>query len=141
LLHDIGQLVLAANLPVDFQAAIGLARDRDIELWRAEMEVLGTDHAEIGACLLAIWGLPGPIVEAVGLHHRPVRLGETGFNPLVAVHAANVWTRAVESGPQREALPQLDLDYLAACDCADRAVMWQHCVTDQVEPVRAAVGF
>jgi HD-like signal output (HDOD) protein len=33
--------------------------------WDAERELFGATHAEVGAWLLGIWGLPVPIVEAM----------------------------------------------------------------------------
>ena len=33
--------------------------------WEVELEVNAVSHAEIGAYLLGIWGMPYPIVEAV----------------------------------------------------------------------------
>ena len=41
-------------------------------------------HAEIGAYLLAIWGLPYAVVEAVAHHHRPTRV-MAGLDSLVAL--------------------------------------------------------
>ena len=34
---------------------------------------VGVTHAELGAFLLGLWGLPFPIVEAVANHHAPLR--------------------------------------------------------------------
>jgi len=39
----------------------------------AENMVLGTDHAEIGALILARWSFPDDIVDAVRWHHNPER--------------------------------------------------------------------
>ncbi len=72
LLHDIGKLVLSQAIAVGQQNAIracilegGLSRSA------AEWQILGTDHAEVGACLLKSWNLPDDVVEAVANHHRP----------------------------------------------------------------------
>jgi hypothetical protein len=50
--------------------------------------VLGASHAEVGAYLLGLWGLPYPIVEAVARHHTPghVRIGK--FDVLAALAVA-----------------------------------------------------
>ena len=40
----------------------------------AEHMTFGTDHAEIGALILAKWSLPLDIVNAVRWHHHPERL-------------------------------------------------------------------
>jgi HD-like signal output (HDOD) protein len=39
----------------------------------AEKSTWGVTHAEIGAFLLGLWGLPFQIVEAVANHHAPER--------------------------------------------------------------------
>ena len=44
--------------------------------------MLGVTHAEIGAYLLGIWGLPYSIVEAVAHHHTPRRVGLGGLDVL-----------------------------------------------------------
>jgi putative nucleotidyltransferase with HDIG domain len=68
LLHDIGWLVLAAQAPERLQAvAAGTGEGRSLE--DVEQEVLGASHAEVGAYLLSLWGLPTTIVEAVAHHH------------------------------------------------------------------------
>lgn len=37
----------------------------------AEVNVIGTTHAGIGAYLLGLWGLPDVILEATAFHHTP----------------------------------------------------------------------
>jgi HD-like signal output (HDOD) protein len=68
LLQDLGQVLLASALPEDFGevvAEVGSAR----ALHEAELEHFGFTHAEVGAYLLALWGLPNDVVEAVATHH------------------------------------------------------------------------
>ncbi len=73
LLHDIGKLALNHALTAEAQAEIRrLINDRNLSRSEAEAEVIGTDHGEVGACLLESWRLPAEIVEAVRNHHRPV---------------------------------------------------------------------
>lgn len=45
-------------------------------------------HAEAGAYLLGLWGLPMPIVEAVGFHLQPQRSNTRSFWVTGAVHVA-----------------------------------------------------
>ena len=89
LLHDLGKLVLAANLPEDYSRAVRLARTESLSGCAAEEQVIGASHAEVGAALLGVWGLPLDIVEAVILHHAPGWLLDRAFCPLSAVAAAN----------------------------------------------------
>jgi HD-like signal output (HDOD) protein len=45
-------------------------------------------HAEAGAALLAQWGLPEAVVEAVAWRHDPTSAGESRFGLVGAVHVA-----------------------------------------------------
>ncbi|HTI98389.1 MAG TPA: HDOD domain-containing protein [Dongiaceae bacterium] len=88
LLHDVGKLVMAQVLGAEVHAAIRQHRVAEgLGSVAAEREVLGTDHTEVGACLLHVWRLPEWIVEATGNHHRPV-LGVVPHLSAV-VHVAN----------------------------------------------------
>jgi putative nucleotidyltransferase with HDIG domain len=98
LLHDIGKLILAGNLPEMYDTVQKLKVSKSITTREAEMEILGTSHAELGACLLATWGLPLPILEAIAWHHEPSRSDEKGFTLLAAVHAANVFAQETTTG-------------------------------------------
>jgi len=94
--------------------------------------VLGATHAELGACLLGIWGLPSPIVEAIALHHHPLSVPAQAFSPLTAVHAANVL--AYEAAPDPTGLvgPTIDLAYLRQLGLEERFEEWSdHCLASQ----------
>lgn len=83
LLHDIGLLVLARAAPVEM-AALLVANPEDP--LAAERQQLGLNHPQIGQRLLEKWNLPGPLCEAVRLHHAPHRKYAV-LNPLVNVVA------------------------------------------------------
>ena len=89
LLHDIGKLVLVAGRPGAFEQLRRTSVERDAALHVEEREVLGVSHAELGAYLLFVWGLPYPIVEAVAWHHTPDQLGGGAIDPGTAVVVAN----------------------------------------------------
>jgi putative nucleotidyltransferase with HDIG domain len=82
LLHDIGYWVLLQECPEDLGRAVQLAVERAIPLYVAEQQVIGASHAEIGAYLLGIWGLPHVVVEAVAHHHQPDRVSHVEFDVL-----------------------------------------------------------
>ncbi|HTG45712.1 MAG TPA: HDOD domain-containing protein, partial [Verrucomicrobiae bacterium] len=73
----------------------------------------GATHAEAGAYLLSLWGLPARVIEAVACHHLPASQLGNEFTPSVAVHLANALEYAETSG--RSGFPEfrLDLDYPA----------------------------
>jgi len=69
------------------------SRSQHLAECETERQVIGATHAEVGGCLLANWGLPWPIVEAVALHHAPVATGKPGFlhwrrsmSPMLGAH-------------------------------------------------------
>ncbi|MFZ0953969.1 MAG: response regulator [Candidatus Sulfotelmatobacter sp.] len=90
LLHDIGSLILASKMPDVFCSARTLARERGCRAFEAELELLGTSHAEIGAYLLGLWGIPSLAVEAVAHHHHPTRIPHSGFDSSIAVYIADL---------------------------------------------------
>jgi HD-like signal output (HDOD) protein len=46
---------------------------------------VGATHAQVGAYLLGLWGLPYPVVEAVALHHTPAAITPHGYDLLGAL--------------------------------------------------------
>lgn len=73
LLHDIGKTVLSRIMNSKQRADIRAKMDAEsISRVAAEKAVLGSDHCEVGSCLLKRWSLPEPIIEAVANHHAPV---------------------------------------------------------------------
>jgi putative nucleotidyltransferase with HDIG domain len=125
LLHDAGRLVLAANLPENFERARKFARDKRIVHWEAEREVFGTTHAEVGAYLFGLWGLPQQIVEAVAYHHSPARCPHPGTAMLTALHVADVLASAA-LGPDPELnSTEPDAEYLAGLSLAGHLPEWR----------------
>jgi HD-like signal output (HDOD) protein len=100
LLHDIGRLFLASKMPDKFCAVQARAAERKCELFEAEQELLGTSHAEIGAYLLGLWGIPNLAVEAIAHHHKPTRIPHSGFDSSVAVYVADLLAHELDTHPQ-----------------------------------------
>lgn len=129
MLHDLGKLLLAANVPDGFKEALTKAKEQNLPLWDAETGVFGAAHGELGACLLGIWGLPMPIVEAVALHHFPIRFMSKGFCPLTAVHVANVIEHEITSGKPADGsapvIAQVDQNYLTELGLAEQMDNWR----------------
>ena len=129
MLHDIGKLVLAVNLPNEYTEATRLAHS-GLELPLAEHQVFGANHADVGGYLIGLWGLPVPVVEAVALHHCPSRATQPLFSPLTSVHAANVleWERPNSS--HDAPAPQLDANYLGLVGVSSRLAAWREALAD-----------
>jgi len=89
LLHDMGKLVLALRSPKHFERAVQGAIDENLPLYQVEQQLIGVSHAEVGAYLLGIWGLPTPVVEAVAHHHCPDRIPHDALDAVGIVHITN----------------------------------------------------
>ena len=100
LLHDIGKLILASRFPKEYTAVIKGATESSKPLWAEEREIFSATHAEVGAYLLSIWGLPNLVIDAVAYHHNPTAITEEGFSALTAVHAANALENLAASHTQ-----------------------------------------
>ncbi|HEY8965865.1 MAG TPA: HDOD domain-containing protein [Candidatus Methylacidiphilales bacterium] len=97
LLHDIGRLVLCLGLPEDMGRILAQSRGSGAFLYRAERDVLGYDHADVGAALMEMWDLPESLSAAAAYHHRP---GMALRFPLESsfVHLADLLVHAMELG-------------------------------------------
>ena len=124
-LHDIGKLILLDNLSVAYLDLITRARKERRLLSDIEQETLGATHAEVGAYLLDLWGLPAPLVEAAALHHEPGRASELGFSPLTAVHVANVLEETLSGVDPSGAPHRLDSLYLDQLSLGSRVGVWR----------------
>ncbi|MGO9659352.1 MAG: HDOD domain-containing protein [Acidimicrobiales bacterium] len=102
LLHDIGWLVLAAQAPEHLQAIARLAQ-KGGALDEVEREVLGASHAEVGAYLLSMWGLPSAVVEAVAHHHDAELMAHRQLDLPHIVHVADL-----VAGENGDGLPELE---------------------------------
>jgi putative nucleotidyltransferase with HDIG domain len=117
LLHDIGRLTLVSQRPTEYRDVFRRMRDDRLTLVDAERLVFGATHADVGAYLLGLWGLPNAVVEAVAWHHAPGNCPVSGFGPLAAVHAAESILAPEEAGPA-------DADYFARLRMSDRLPRW-----------------
>jgi putative nucleotidyltransferase with HDIG domain len=89
LLHDIGKVVLAINLPAEYEQVLKRAAQEKIPLFTAEEEAFGANHADVAGFVLSLWGLPTRVVEAITHHHDLGALAPDSLSPAVAVHIAN----------------------------------------------------
>jgi len=82
--------VLAFGLPGEYGEVLASAARTGALVPDVEREVLGVSHAEVGAYLLGVWGLPVEIVEAVGYHHNPTLVPHLDRDIVNAVAAADL---------------------------------------------------
>ena len=91
LLHDIGKLVMVTHFSTRYSSVHEFRMQTpDTEHTQdLESDRFGLNHAEIGAALIGIWGIPPSIVNAVAYHHKPQEDAETGISLSTIVHIAN----------------------------------------------------
>lgn len=133
LLHDIGELILATSLGKEYGDVLHAAKAQNRPVWQVEAEHFGASHADVGAYLLALWGLPNPIIEAVAMHHSPsLSIGAT-FTPAIAVHAADAFQHEHPGLNTELPPPSLDVEYLASLGLADQIADWRTACLDETE--------
>jgi len=123
LLHDCGKLILASNFSEEYREIILNSYEDSRPLWSVEEETLGISHAEVGAYLMELWGLPSNIIEAIAFHHHPSMYGDKDFSPLTAVHIANTLGHEdddTDDGFQMD----FDFNYLADMNLENKTKSW-----------------
>ena len=124
-LHDIGKLILADKLSGQYADILAEAHATRRPLREVERQHLGTSHAEVGAYLLALWGLPVPLVEAVACHHHPRRCGNPSLCLSGVIHIADALQHSL--GTQPDAIPSpVDVDYLKFIGMEADYEIWRH---------------
>jgi HD-like signal output (HDOD) protein len=122
MLHDLGQLVLAKNFTAQYDQMREHARESDSALHELEQAEFDATHADLGAYLLGLWGLPAPIVEAIVWHHTPFCSTHDRFTPLAALHAAEcLLARQTNSTGENS---DISHEFLARIGRTDRLSVW-----------------
>ena len=144
LLHDMGKLILGKFVKEELkQIEIIVAKGES--LVRAEYIVLGTDHAEIGALILANWSFPADVVNAVRWHHDPEYISKTHKrikNPSMQsdiVYISNLIFQIIGGSdsagtklimPPSEVLKRLGINLDQYKAIAEKALIWMNKLSD-----------
>jgi hypothetical protein len=105
--------------------ALSMAKKDNRPIWETEREIFGASHAEVGAYLAGLWGLPGHVVEAITYHHNPSKCPQHEFSPLVAAHFADVFDHDMFKNGRMGACPTIDTNYLKEIKCGNRLSEWR----------------
>jgi putative nucleotidyltransferase with HDIG domain len=104
LVHDVGKIVMASTFPEHFMEICRRRTESALDLPELEREVLGMDHAELGAIYLKRQALPDVFIEIAQFHHTP-RRAPNHVNIVAAVQVADLLVRYAkigDSGNRRE---------------------------------------
>lgn len=133
IVHDVGRLILSANEPEQYAAAMtGIADPDSFAGTQAEIESFQASHAMIGAYLAGLWGFPDSVVQAVAHHHTPLECPDQEFGVLTVLHGANYLSHVLQSGgagPEADAY--IDTDYFKNLGLPDKPAEWRK-VVDRV---------
>lgn len=108
LLHDIGHLPIYHAMPDKAHQVLVEAGNEESYRYRAEREILGFTHAEVGAELLSAWKLPALLREMVRYHHEPEAAIDYPIETAL-VHIATGVANRLEPSWKMSSLQQLSL--------------------------------
>jgi putative nucleotidyltransferase with HDIG domain len=131
LLHDLGKVVLALNLPDDLKLIQERVNADRMYFHEAEAAVLEFHHGEIGQWLAEHWNLPDSLAEPMRLHHHPER-AVAHPEATAIVHIADSIIRAWGCGWSGDGLvPPISP---AACDLLGLKAGDFKAILDRLEP-------
>lgn len=96
LLHDVGKLVIAQCFG-DLCFAPHAEEDKSSSDVERQRELLGVTHAEAGAYLLTLWGMPKEVIDAVRAHHSVPPVAGASLTLSELIYIANVAAHTEES--------------------------------------------
>jgi len=97
LLHDLGISVIQRYFKEEFNAICDLVENQQMRYVRAEAEVLGITHQEIGSFLAERWNLPKILCDSMLNHHEPSKNNEDNVLSAI-VHLADFMTQKFAIG-------------------------------------------
>ncbi|ERP31991.1 response regulator [Chitinivibrio alkaliphilus] len=130
LLHDLGRLVFESSFHDKYGKAIGISSVTSESLSESERQVLGADHAEVGAYLLGLWGFQYRTVEAVAFHHAPSKCVSADNMLLSILHAADMFALERQERRINFGTEYMDRTYVDETIGLDRWDEWRSvCIT------------
>ncbi len=90
LLHDIGILVLDQFFHLEFINVLQCAVSQKTDTTRAEMNVLGLTHQEVGEYVARRWKIPEILVHTIRNHHNPANADSACVGSMLAMSAVHV---------------------------------------------------
>lgn len=104
LLHDIGRLVMFLEAPEASRQILQHCEREGRLTCNVEIEVLGFDHATLGAEIICAWNLPRSLVQMVRCHHNPSKSSSGVLPDTFIIHYADFITSTLQFGNSGEFL-------------------------------------
>ncbi len=103
LIHDLGKLILALCLPKEYGDVFEWLLANPSTIRKAEREVLGFDHAQVGDWIAEKWRLPMELRNASRLHHSPTQARDDR-EMVFCVHMGDILARGFGIGSPGDAM-------------------------------------
>jgi putative nucleotidyltransferase with HDIG domain len=97
LIHDVGKIAMASAFPEHFEEIHQGAAEEGSDLMALERQILGVDHADLGAMYLRRQRLADVYVEIVQFHHAP-QLARFNTSVTAAVQVSDLLVRQAGIG-------------------------------------------
>jgi putative nucleotidyltransferase with HDIG domain len=124
-LHDTGKFLFAQYYPDLYREVIQIMDKEHLSSYEAEKKVFDVTHAELGAYLLGLWGLPDTIIEAIAFHHTPMSYLASEFELCGLIHVSELMEHqeAACQGAWEEPAG-LDMEYMKKVGKDDKILLW-----------------
>ena len=102
ILHDIGKIAFAKNLPAEMAEILRQTRSGPIVQHEIEKNILGFNHQKAGQAMAEAWNFPEDYQTIIRLHHTP-SAATVGDNPrvaalIMAVYLGNKIAKSLQLG-------------------------------------------
>lgn len=97
-LHQLGTLVFITNFPGKYEQVLERVITAGRPIADVETNLIGVSHNQVGAHLLALWGMPETILNGVAFYLFPEELGEKAFCTATAVYGAHIIANSLIDG-------------------------------------------
>ncbi len=97
LLHDLGISIIQRYFNKEFNSINNLVDSQQMRYIKAEEQILGLTHQEIGKFLISRWNLPASLGDVICFHHQP-SLSEENKVMASIVHLADYMTQRLNIG-------------------------------------------
>ncbi len=108
LVHDIGKVILALQLPEEYQEVMNEAQEKGVTVYEVENDYFSTTHATVGSWVAVQWSFPKRLIDVIGYHHKP-QLSKVAPMETAIVHFSDILLRGKGFGFAGDyAVPPMD---------------------------------
>ncbi len=126
MLHDIGKLILIRNKPDEYESVLNEIKQSSAPSYEVENKVLNLTHAELGAYLMRLWGLPETIVSAIHDHHTILQESEETLSCSTVIYIADILCHQELDDTENPYLAELHTEYIASLGLEEYIEQWRN---------------